>query len=212
MLLVIFISTSQLYAQANSAFTKKLIKLIYRDGFLINQGQEDLLNVEIVSPFYMYLGAIRKNKSVNVSHVKTKFVVQYTARQWLGEYEIMKQTFIPLILGVDLDVGLGLKAYLKGSNLKIMVTSRKKITDTFIEILSDIPIKISDDRVRYVLSSVGVSGQNLKRGPIVNFKLHLLADQEFYKVPIQVTYVYGGASYDKVFFFSFKVKDFKDEA
>jgi len=79
-----------------------------------------------------------------------------------------------------------------------------------LEILSDIPIKISDDRTRFVLSSVGVRGQNLKRGPEADFKLYLLVDQKFYKVPVQITYVFGGCAYDKFFIFSFKKEEFKD--
>ena len=191
---------------------RHIAKLIYQDGCLINKGEEALLNVEITEPFYRYIGNMQINTSVDVSYIKTKFTVQYTARQWAGANETMKETFIPRLDRPDMETGLDVQAYLQGNSLRIIVSSARNISDVFIEVLSDIPIRISDDRVRYILSSVGIKGQNLKRGLVANFNLCLLQDQAFYKVPVQVTYVYGGVSYDKVFSFSFKKEDFKDEA
>jgi len=153
---------------------------------------------------YRYKFVLRRKR------IKTKFTVQYTAKQWIGEYEIMKETFIPEIKTKTPPAVLDVKAQLKGNTLSIKVSSQDKISDIFIEILSDIPIKISDDRTRFVLSSVGVRGQNLKRGPEADFKLYLLVDQKFYKVPVQITYVFGSCVYDKFFIFSFKKEEFKD--
>ncbi|MFC1621598.1 hypothetical protein ACFL2G_04780 [Candidatus Omnitrophota bacterium] len=201
---------SQSFAEAETVKTKNPvnIKLIYKQGHLINIGEEALLSVEIVSPFYRYLGDILKEEKINVSDIKTKFTVQYTIRAWIGEYETMSETFIPTLDSRGPDVGLDVKVCLEDKNLFIKVTSVDKITDIFIEILQDIPIKISEDRVRYTLSSVGIMGQNLKRGPEAKFKLYLLTDQDFYKVPIQITYVFQGSLYDKIFTFSFKKEYF----
>ena len=210
---VLFTGISPLSAQTDSLPRgRDIVKLIYQDGCLVNKGEEALLSVEIIEPFYKYIGNMQVNASVDVSYVKTKFTVQYTARQWIGANETMKQTFIPRLDRPEMETGLDVQAYLQENSLRVIVSSAKNISDVFIEVLSDIPIKISDDKIRYILSSVGVNGQNLKRGPIANFKLCLLQDQEFYKVPLQVTYVYGGVSYDRVFYFSFKKEDFKDEA
>ena len=208
-LIILFIGIGLLGAKEDSRQTKRLIKLIYsEEGCLVNAGEEDILNVEIISPFYRYIGNMAKEKRVDVSDIKTKFIVQYTARQWLGGYETMTESFIPLIKQHTEDIGLDIKAELKKNVLIVNVYSKDKISDIFIEVLSDIPIKISNDRVRYVLSSVGVEGQNLKRGPHAEFRLSLLSYQEFYAVPIQVTYVFEGRVYNQVFTFSFRTKDF----
>lgn len=214
-MVVFFTAAGLLRAEENSYPAHSgvdIAKLIYQDGYLVNKGEEVLLNVEIIEPFYRYFGSIQRNASVDVSYMRTKFTVQYTARQWIGVNETMKQTFIPRLKNPELDIGLDVESHLNRNMLRIIVTSDRKITDIFIEALPDIPVKISDERVRYVLSSVGIEGQNLKKGPIANFKLCLLLDKEFYRIPVQVTYVYEGVCYDKVFFFAFKRQDFEDEA
>jgi hypothetical protein len=207
-LLVLFTVIGSLYAEEGAKVTKRLIQLIYEEGYLVNVGEEDLLGVEIINPFYRYIGNIPKGKRVNVTDIKTKFIVQFSARQWIGGYEVMSETFIPVISSKGPDVGLDVNVELKGDTLFIKVSSVDKITDIFIQILSDIPIKISDDRTRYILSSVGVRGQNLKRGPEATFTLYLLSDQDFYTVPIQITYIFQGCVYDRVFTYSFKKEDF----
>ena len=209
-ILIFFTGISLSFAESEVKQTRKLIKLIYKEGYLINQGEQDLLRAEITAPFYRYLGDIPQGAKVNVSDIKTKFTVQYTAKQWIGEYEIMKETFIPEIKQKAHPASLNVQTKLKGNTLSVKVSSQDKISDIFIEILSDIPIKISEDRTRFVLSSVGVRGQNLKRGPEADFKLYLLVDQKFYKVPVQITYVFGSCAYDKFFIFSFKKEEFKD--
>jgi hypothetical protein len=120
----------------------------------------------------------------------------------------MKESFIPIVDSKGPDVGLDVQAELKGDTLSIKISAVDKISDIFIEVLSDIPIKISDDRTRYILSNVGVRGQNLKRGPEAEFKLYLLTEQKFYKVPVQITYVFQGGVYDKFFTFSFQRQEF----
>jgi len=210
LILVLILSTAlgSLYADKETKTLKEMTKLIYEKGFLINEGKEDLIYAEIISPFYRYLGDIKKNQRVDVSDIKTKFTVQYTIKQWIGEYETMKETFIPLLENQGPDIGLEINSTLDKDTLTIRVTTAEKLKDIFIEILSDIPIKISNDRIRYVLSSVGVNGQSLKNGSQASFKLILLADQDYYKVPIQITYIYQGSVYDRMFFFSFKKEDF----
>lgn len=207
-ILICFITIGLLYAEEEDKtyFTKS--KLIYDGKYLINTGEKDLLHLEVIFPFYRYLGNLKQGQRINISFIKTKFTVQYTIKEWIGEYKTMKETFIPLIEPQGPDVGLDVKADLKGDILTISVTSAEKIQDIFIEVLSDIPVKISNDRVRYVLSNVGVVGQNLKRGPQADFKLYLITDQPYYKVSIQITYVFHGAVYDRVFSFSFRKEDF----
>ncbi|MEW6008229.1 MAG: hypothetical protein AB1629_01155 [Candidatus Omnitrophota bacterium] len=208
LILILFIATSLLYAEEEQKTYSPKSKLIYDGRYLINTGKKDILHLEIIFPFYRYLGGLKQGQRINVSNIKTKFTVQYTVKEWIGEYKTMKETFVPLIEPKGPDVGLDVKADLKGDILKIKVSSAEKIQDIFIEILSDISVKISNDRIRYVLSSVGVVGQNLKRGPEADFKLYLITDQPYYKVSIQITYVFQGAVYDKVFSFSFRKEDF----
>jgi len=207
---VFFIAINPSFAEEEAPKMKSLIKLIYKDGHLMNIGEEDLLRAEIISPFYRYLGDIEKDKTVNIKDIKTKFTVRYTIKQWIGEYETMTETFIPIFDSKGPDVGLDVKVELIDKSLVIKVASVDRITDIFIEILSDIPIKISNDRVRYVLSNVGVIGQSLQSGPEATFKIHLLTEQDFYKVPIQITYIFQGSNYDRIFTFSFRREDFKE--
>lgn len=205
-----FIAINLSFAEEEAPKMKNLIKLIYKDGHLMNIGEEDLLRAEIISPFYRYLGDIEKDKTVNVKDIKTKFTVRYTIKQWIGEYETMIETFMPIFDSKGPDVGLDVKVELIDKSLVIKVASVDRITDIFIEILQDIPIKISDERVRYILSNVGIMGQNLKKGPEARFRLYLLTEQDFYKVPIQITYIFQGSNYDRIFTFSFRKEDFKE--
>lgn len=206
--LIFFITLNLLYAKEEPKAKNPMAKLIYEQGYLINIGDKDILRLAITSPFYKYLGYIQKGKRVNVSYVKNKFTVQYTVRPWIGEYETMEQTFIPVFDSSGPDVGLDVKADLKGDILTVKVSSVEKIKSIYIEILSDIPIKVSNERIRYILSNVGVAGQSLNSGPEAKFKLNLLTEQDFYKVPIQITYVFQGSVYDKVFTFSFRKEQF----
>lgn len=210
-LIAFCLTTASLYADEAEKVSKRIAKLVYEEGFLINAGEEDLLRVEIISPFYRYLGDILKGRKINISDIKTKFTVQYTIKQWIGEYETMEETFIPVYSQQGPDPGLEVICSLDKDTLNIKVASVEKISSVFIEILSDIPVKISNDRVRYILSTVGVSGQSLQKGPEASFKLYLLSEQDYYKVPIQITYIFQGSVYDRVFFFSFKKEDFNNE-
>ena len=198
------------WEKGKGAETAGLPKLAYKDGSLVNVGAEALLRVEIVEPFYRYIGDIAAGQKAPIPDIATKFTVQYSAKKWLGGYETMKETFIPGLSSKGPAVGLDIKTCLRGDILIVKVFSEEEISAVFIEILSDIPVRISEDRVRYVLSSVGVEEQNIKRGPEARFRLCLLQEQEFYKVPIQVTFVYKEVVYDKMFFFSFKRKEFND--
>lgn len=212
LILIALCLTANLFcADEAEKISKHIAKLIYEEGFLINAGEEDLLRVEIISPFYRYLGDIQKGRKINISDIKTRFTVQYTIKQWIGEYETMEETFIPVFNQQGPDPGLEVNCSLDKDTLNIKVTSAERITAVFIEILSDIPVKISNDRVRYILSTVGVSGQSLQKGPEARFKLYLLSEQAYYKVPIQVTYIFQGSVYDRVFFFSFRKEDFNNE-
>jgi hypothetical protein len=210
-LAVFCLSAASLYADEAEKTLKRIAKLVYEEGFLINAGEEDLLRVEIISPFYRYLGNIQKGRKINISDIKTKFTVQYTIKQWIGEYETMKETFTPVFNNQGPDVGLEVICSLDKDTLTVKVTSNEKISGVFIEILSDIPIKISNDRIRYILSAVGVSGQSLQKGPEAGFKLYLISDLAYYKVPVQITYIFQGSVYDRVFFFSFRKEDFNNE-
>jgi hypothetical protein len=207
-ILALFTVIGALYAEDEPKTMKKLIKLVYEEGYLKNIGEEDLLKVEIISPMYRYIGDIPKDKKINVSDIKTQFTVRFTIKQWIGEYETMKETFIPTHDQRGPDVGLDVRCFLEKGILTVQVTSIERISDVFIEILSDVPIRISNDRVRYVLSTVGTRGQSLKRGPEAKFELELLIPSDYYKVPIEITYVYKGCAYDKVFFYSFRKEDF----
>src|SRR3989338_6198763 len=91
-----FIAINLSFAEEEVPKAKNLTKLIYKDGHLINIGEEDLLRAEIISPFYRYLGDIEKDKTVNIKDIKTKFTARYTIKQWIGEYETMTETFIPI--------------------------------------------------------------------------------------------------------------------
>ncbi len=212
LILIALCLTANLFcADEAEKVSKRIAKLVYEEGFLINAGEEDLLRVEIISPFYRYLGDIPKGRKINVSDLKTRFTVQYTIKQWIGEYETMNETFIPAFNNQGPDVGLEVICSLDKDTLTVKVTSNEKISGVFIEILSDIPIKISNDRIRYILSAVGVSGQSLQKGPEAGFKLYLISDLAYYKVPVQITYIFQGSVYDRVFFFSFKKEDFNNE-
>jgi hypothetical protein len=184
-------------------------KLAFSGGYLVNVGESDLLCVEITNPFYRYIGDIPRGGKAAVPDVRSKFTARYTSKQWIGGYESMEDTFIPGISRTSPDIGLDLKVILRGDILIVTVSSKDEISDIFVEVLQDIPVRISEDKVKYTPSSVGVKGQNLKRGPDARFQLYLLREEEFYKVPIQVTYVHNGSAYDRVFFYSFGRGDFK---
>jgi len=209
--LIVFTVTCSSYAEQKPGWEKKMINLIYEKGYLVNEGSEDLINAEIISPFYRFIGSIPGGNRVNVSDIKTKFTIKFTSRKWLGEVETMKKTFIPEYESTGLEHGLKVITKLIGDLLNVKVTSSEEIKDIFIEILSDIPIKISEDRVRYILSSVGVKGQNLKVGPETSFRLYLINDRPFYKLPVNISYVYNGFIHERVFFFSFTKEEFGNE-
>ena len=211
-MLICFIAISSSFAEEKTKPQTRINYLVYERGWLINQGSQDILRAAVISPFYKYLGDIPRGSKVNVYFIRNKFTVEYTLKFWIGEYETLQETFIPTIYSKGPDVGLDMKAELKGDVLSVSITSAEKIQDIFIELLPDIPVKISNDRTRYVLSSVGTIGQNLKRGPQAEFKLYLIAEQKFYKLPVQVSYVFRGAVYERVFTFSFRKEDFSNES
>lgn len=209
LLILIFFAVSSLYAKEDKTYETRH-NLIYDGRYLINEGEKHLLRLEVVFPFYKYLGDLKEGQRINISYIKTRFTVQYTIKEWIGEYKTMKETFTPQFEPSGPDVGLEVTCALDKDTLNIKVTSVERISSVFIEILFDIPIKISNDRIRYVLSAIGVSGQNLKQGPEASFKLYLLSQQDYYKVPIQITYIFQGSVYERVFFYSFKKDDFNN--
>lgn len=153
-MLICFIAISSSFAEEKTKPQTRINYLVYERGWLINQGSQDILRAAVISPFYKYLGDIPRGSKVNVYFIRNKFTVEYTLKFWIGEYETLQETFIPTIYSKGPDVGLDMKAELKGDVLSVSITSAEKIQDIFIELLPDIPVKISNDRTRYVLSSV----------------------------------------------------------
>lgn len=212
-LVIISIGAVLGFAQSRETATaseKKLTKLAYEDGNLINVGEEPILKSEIISPFYKYLGDIAKGEKINVNYIRTKFTVQYLLPSGLAEYEQIKQTFIPIFKEAVPDIGLDITSSLKGERLYVKVSSKKDISNVNIEILPDIPIRISHDRIRYIISSVGVEGQNIAFSHEADFGIILLQDKEIYKIPIQIHYKFAGLDYKKLIFYTFRKEAITD--
>jgi len=177
--------------------------VIYRDGGLLNVGDEVAARTEIIEPFYRYLGDLPPGGKVNVNSIKTRFTVQYLTPAGLAKWRRIKETFYPTVDWDLPEVGLEVVCELRGLTLEVTVRSLKPITNTAIEVLPDIPIRISNDRVRYVQSPVSVAGQHTVFGSEAAFALLLLEERPSYSVPIQVSFEYQGVRYEKLILFSF---------
>jgi hypothetical protein len=177
--------------------------VICRDGSLINVGDEMAAHCEIIEPFYRYLGELPPGGSVNVSSIKTRFVVQYLTPAGLAKWRRIKETFYPTVDWELPEIGLEVVCELRGLTLEATVNSIKPITNVAIEVLPDVPVRISNDRVRYVQSPVSVAGQHVVFGSEAVFALLLLEERPTYSVPIQVSFEYQGIRYEKLVLFSF---------
>ena len=169
----------------------------------MNQGSQAALNAEIVSPFYRYIGDLRENETADVRDIKTKFTLQYLTPQGLAEYEQKKEIFIPVFEADFSDIGLSIICSLSEDVLFVRLDTEADITDVCIEIPQEIPVRISKDHSRYILSSVGVLGQNLKTGKEAGFKLTRLRRLDFYTIPVSISFNYKYKQYEKLFLFSF---------
>lgn len=177
--------------------------VIYRDGALLNVGDAVAARCEIIEPFYKYLGNIPSGGKVNVSFLKTRFIAQYLTPAGLAKWRRIKETFYPKIEWDLPEIGLEVVCELKGLTLEVTVNTLKPVTNVAIEILPDLPVRISNDRVRYVQSPVGVASQHVVFGFEGRFALLLLQDRPTYSVPIQVSFEYQGIRYEKLILFSF---------
>ena len=177
--------------------------VIYRDGSLINVGDEVAMRCEITEPFYKYLGDLPPGGKVNVSFLKTRFTAQYLTPAGLSKWRRIKETFYPKVEWDLPEIGLEVVCELRGLTLEVTVRSVKPVTNTAIEVLPDVPVRISNDRVRYVASPVSVAGQHVVFGLEAGFSLLLLEERPSYSVPIQVSFEYQGVRYEKLVLFSF---------
>lgn len=175
----------------------------YRDGSLINVGDEMAARCEVVEPFYRYLGDLPPGGRVNVAFLKTRFTLQYLTPAGLSRWRRIKETFWPKVEWELPEIGLDIRCELKGLTLSVRVSALKPITNVAIEIPPDVPIRIANDRVRYVQSPIGVAGQNIVFGVQATFPLLLLQERPSYAVPIQITFDYQGIRYEKLLFYSF---------
>lgn len=177
--------------------------VIYRDGSLINVGDEVAARCEVIEPFYRYLGDLPPGGKVNVSMLKTRFTAQYLTPAGLAKWRRVKETFYPTVDWELPEIELEVACELRGLTLEVAVRSLKPITNVAIEVLPDTPIRISNDRVRYVQSPISVAGQHVVFGSEAGFALLLLEERPTYSVPIQVSFDYGGIRYEKLVLFSF---------
>ena len=199
-IIILFITIN---SYAESIDTKK-VSLILKKGWLINYSNIPLYSVEVISPFYKYLGDLFPYQKRNISYIKTKFKVRFYIKT-LGGYKDMQKEFIPYIkrkpttspkIKIDIEY--------KDCKLKIKLTSQEALNYTLIEIPQDYPVNISQERKRYVFSSVAVLGQNLIAGDYAEFTLCPLKDQKLYKVPIQISFIYKDTLYEKLIFYYLK--------
>lgn len=177
--------------------------IIYRDGALINVGDEVAARTEIIEPFYRYLGDLPPGGKVNVSMLKTRLSVQYLTPAGLAKWRRIKETFYPTVSWDLPEIGLEVVSELRGLTLEVTVHSLKPVTNVAIEVLPDLPIRIANDRVRYVQSPVSVAGQHVVFGSEGDFALLLLEERPTYSVPIQVSFEHQGVRYEKLVLFSF---------
>jgi len=177
--------------------------VIYRDGSLLNVGDEVAMRCEIVEPFYRYLGDLPPGGKVNVSFLKTRFTAQYLTSAGLAKWRRIKETFYPTVDWELPEIGLEVVCELRGLTIGVAVNSLKPIINVAIEVLPDLPVRISNDRVRYVQSPVSVAGQHVVFGSEAGFALLLLEEHPTYSVPIQVSFEYQGVRYEKLVLFSF---------
>lgn len=183
--------------------------VMYQGGFLINVGDEVAVRCEITEPFYKYLGDIPPTGKINVSFIKMRFTLQYLTPAGLSRWRRIKETFYPQVKWELPEIGLDVRCALQGLLLKVNISAIKPITNVAIEILPDVPIRIANDRVRYVQSPIGVAGQNLIFGWQGSFPLLLLQERPVYSIPIQVSFEYQGVRYEKLLFYSFAKEEMR---
>lgn len=196
-IIILFITIN---SYAESIDTKK-VSLILKKGWLINYSNIPLYSVEVISPFYKYLGDLFPYQKRNISYIKTKFKVRFYIKT-LGGYSQMQKEFIPYIKRKPTTppkIRIDIKY--KDCKLKIKLTSQEALNYTIIEIPQDYPVNISQERKRYVFSTVAVLGQNLIAGDYAEFTLCPLKDQKLYKVPIQISFIYKDTLYEKLIFY-----------
>jgi len=202
-LLLILTLFTAINSYAESIDTKR-VSLILKKGWLINYSNIPLYSVEVISPFYRYLGDLFPYQKRNISYIKTKFKVRFYIKT-LGGYSQMQKEFIPYIkrkpitppkIKIDIEY--------EDCKLKIKLISQEALNYTLIEIPQDYPVNISQERKRYVFSTVAVLGQNLIAGDYAEFTLYPLKDQELYKVPVQISFIYKDTLYEKLIFYCLK--------
>jgi hypothetical protein len=164
--------------------------------------------LEIVSPFYKYIGTINPGRRVDISYIKAKFTISYLIPDWLGEYTQVKETFLPKFKYKTLIAPeVRIRCQLKDSFLEVELIADRKLKNVTIEIPPEIPVKISETRTRYITSQILVLGPNVIYGQRSGFKIIPLSKSEYSTVPIKITYQYQGIEYQELLFYSFKNKE-----
>ncbi|MFH1504459.1 MAG: hypothetical protein ABIH08_03605 [Candidatus Omnitrophota bacterium] len=180
-------------------------KVIYRNGYLENIGQEPALRCEVTAPFYKFIGDISPARKIDISYIKTKFTISYLVQDWLGGYREAKETFSPQFkYKVLIAPEVKIECRLKGRFLEIEIISNKPLKNAAIEILPEVPVRISESRVRYITSQVLALGQNVVYGQKAEFEIISLSEDAYSVVPVQISYQYHGIEYQKLVFYSFK--------
>lgn len=183
-------------------------KVIYRGGYLENIGQEPALRCEVTEPFYKFIGDVSPAQKIDVSYIKTKFTISYLVQDWLGGCREIKETFFPQFkYKVFIAPEIKIECRLKGSLLEIEIISDKPLKNAAIEILPEVPVRISESRIRYVTSQVLSLGQNVFYGQKAEFEIISLSQEAYSTVSVRISYQYQGIEYEKLLFYSFKNKD-----
>ena len=193
-------------SSAEDINTKK-VTLILKDGWLKNLSNTTLYSLEIIEPFYKYLGDLLPYQKKNISYIKTKFKVRFYIKSLAG-FKEMKKEFIPYIKRkppqfpkIKIDIKY------RDCKLKVKLISKENLNYTLIEIPQDYPVNISESRKRYVFSSVAVLGQNLIAGNYAEFVIYPLKEEPLYKIPVKITFIYKGTLYEKLLFYYLKKED-----
>ena len=205
LILILFLFTAT-NSSAEKINTVK-VSLVLKGGWLINYSNKTLYSLEIISPFYKYLGDLSPYQKRNLSYMKTKFKVNFYIKS-LGGYSQMQKEFIPYVKRKSYKFPkIKIEIKYKDCRLKIKLTSQQTLDYTLIEIPQDYPVNISEDRKRYVFSDVAVLGQNLISGTSAEFILYPLKEEPLYKVPVQITFIYRDTLYEKLVFYYLKKED-----
>lgn len=201
-LLVIFLTIRSISSFAQESGQR--ISLILKEGWLINYSDQPLYSVEITEPFYLYIGNLYPQQGKDISSIKTKFKVRFYIKA-LGGYKEMAKEFIPQIKYQEPKrPKIKVSITYKNCRLKVKVSSRKKLDYILIEIPPEYPVRISDERRRYVFSPVAVLGQNMIAGDYAEFRLYPLTEEKIYRVPVQISYIYQDKLYIELLFYSLK--------